>query len=47
MNMKAEYITPDTLTVQLAQETGAVICASGNATIFSNPLITPRDLEED
>ena len=46
MNMKAEYITPDTLTVQLAQETGAVICASGES-LFGNPSILDRELEVD
>lgn len=43
--MKAEYIKPETLTVEIELENGAIICASGS--IFGNPGIAGRDYEED
>ena len=43
--MKAEYIKPETLTVEIELENG-VICVSGNS-LFGNPGIAGRDYEED
>lgn len=43
--MKAEYIKPETQTIKFELENG-IICASGDS-IFRNPYIIPRDLEED
>ena len=44
--MKAEYIKPETLTVEIELENGAIICASGSS-LFGNPGIAGRDYEED
>ncbi len=44
--MKAEYIRPETLTVEIELENGAIICASGDS-IFSTPGIADREMEED
>ena len=44
--MKAEYIKPDTQTVEIELENGAIICASGDS-LFGNPGIDDRDYEED
>ncbi len=43
--MKAEYIKPETLTVEIELENG-VICVSGNS-LFGNPGVDDRDYEED
>ena len=40
--MKAEYIKPETLTVEIELENCAIICASGNS-LFWNPGIAGRD----
>ena len=45
-NMKAEYIKPETQTVEIELENGAIICASGDS-LFGNPGIAGRDYEED
>ena len=45
-NMKAEYIKPETLTVRIELENGAIICASGDS-LFGNPGIDDRGYEED
>ncbi len=44
--MKAEYIRPETQTVRIELENGAVICASGDF-LFWNPGILGREIEED
>lgn len=44
--MKAEYIKPETLTVEIELENGAIICTSGDS-FFGNPGIAGRDFEED
>lgn len=44
--MKAEYIKPETMTVRIELENGAIICASGDS-ILGNPGIIGRETEED
>ena len=44
--MKDEYIKPETLTVEIELENGAIICASGDS-IFENPGVAGRFFEED
>ncbi len=44
--MKAEYIKPETLTIEFEPENGAIICASGDS-LFENPDIAGRDYEVD
>ena len=44
--MKAEYIKPETLTVEIELENGAIICASGDS-FFDTPGIAGRFFEED
>lgn len=45
-SMKAEYIKPETLTIEFEPENGAVICASGDS-FFGIPGIAGRDFDED
>lgn len=44
--MKATYTKPEILTVEIELGSGAVICASRKS-IFENPIIAGRELEED
>ena len=44
--MKVEYIKPETQTVEIELENGAIICASGDS-LFGSPGIAGRDYEED
>ena len=44
--MKVEYIKPETQTVEIELENGAIICASGDS-LFENPDIADRDYEVD
>lgn len=44
--MKADYIKPETVTVEIELENSAIICASGDS-IFSDPDIVGRDYEVD
>ena len=44
--MKAEYIKPETLTVEIELENGAIICASGKS-LINDPTIIGREYEED
>ena len=44
--MKVEYIKPETQTVEIELENGAIICASGDS-LFGDPDIADRDYEVD
>ncbi len=44
--MKTTYIKPEILTVEIELGSGAVICASRKS-IFENPVVAGRELEED
>lgn len=45
-NMKAEYIKPETLTVEIELENGAIICASEDSFLW-NLDISDRGYDED
>jgi hypothetical protein len=44
--MKAEYIQPETLIIEITGDTGAIICASGKS-LINDPTIIGREYEED
>lgn len=44
--MKTTYTKPEILTVEIELGRGAVICASRKS-IFENPVVAGRELEED